>query len=124
MKKYKEDTFFYKIIVTFSIISMILSCFGLFALSWAVIQSRTKEMGIRKVLGATPMDLLNLLTVTFTKRIVLAFIVAAPVGYYLMNQWLTRFENKIELDIWIFGVSGLIVTLVAFVTLSLQTVKA
>jgi putative ABC transport system permease protein len=124
MKKYKEDTFFYKIIVTFSIISMILSCFGLFALSWAVIQSRTKEMGIRKVLGATSMDILNLLTRTFTKRILLAFIIAAPVGYYLMNQWLTQFANKIQFNLWILGISGLMVTLVAFATLSLQTVKA
>jgi len=124
MKKYKEDTFFYKIIITFSIVSMILSCFGLFALSWAVIQGRIKEMGIRKVLGATPLDLLNLLTLTFTKRIALAFAIAAPVGYYLMNQWLTRFANKIELNFWIFCISGLMVTFVAFVTLSLQTIKA
>ena len=124
MKKYKDDTFFYKIIITFSIISMILSCFGLFALSWAVIQSRTKELGIRKVLGATSIDLLNLLTLTFTKRIIVAFIIAAPVGYYLMNQWLTRFASKIGLNIWIFAIAGLIVTLVAFVTLGLQTVKA
>lgn len=124
MKKYKEDIFFYKIIITFSIISMVLSCFGLFALSWAVIQSRTKEMGIRKVLGATATDILNLLTITFTKRIILAFIISAPVGYYLMNRWLERFANKIELDIWIFGISGLVVTLIAFVTLGFQTVKA
>ena len=124
MKKYKEDTFFDKIIITFSVISIILSCFGLFALSWAVIQSRTKEMGIRKVLGATALDILNLLTLTFTKRIILAFMIAAPVGYYLMDQWLTRFANKIELNIWIFGIAGLMVTLVAFMTLSLQTVRA
>jgi putative ABC transport system permease protein len=124
MKKYREDTFFYKIIITFSIISMILSCFGLFALSWAVIQSRTKEIGIRKVLGATAVDILHLLTLTFTKRIGIAFLIAAPMGYYLMNQWLARFANKIELNIWIFGISGLIVITVAFVTLSLQTVKA
>jgi putative ABC transport system permease protein len=124
MKKYKEDTFFYKIIITFSVISIILSCFGLFALSWAVTQSRTKEMGIRKVLGATSLDLLNLLTLTFTKRIILAFVIAAPLGYYLMDQWLTRFANKIELNIWIFGTSGLLVTFVAFVTLSFQTVRA
>jgi putative ABC transport system permease protein len=124
MKKYKEDTFFYKIIITFSVISMILSCFGLFALSWAVVQSRTKEMGIRKILGATPLDILNLLTLTFTKRIILAFVIAAPVGYYLMNQWLTRFANRIELNVWIFCISGLMVTFIAFMTLSLQTVKA
>lgn len=124
MKKYKEDTFFYKIIITFSVISMILSCFGLFALSWAVVQSRTKEMGIRKVLGATALDILNLLTLTFTKRIILAFTIAAPLGYYLMNQWLTRFANKIELNLWIFCIAGLMVTFIAFVTLSLQTFKA
>ncbi|MBS1509077.1 MAG: FtsX-like permease family protein [Bacteroidetes bacterium] len=124
MKKYKEDTFFYKIVITFSVISMVLSCFGLFALSWAVIQSRTKEMGIRKVLGAAPLDILNLLTWTFTKRIALAFMIAAPVGYYLMNQWLTRFVNKIEINAWIFCIAGLMVTAIAFVTLSLQTVKA
>jgi putative ABC transport system permease protein len=124
MKKYKEDTFFYKIVITFSVISMILSCFGLFALSWAVVQSRTKEMGIRKVLGATPLDILNLLTLTFTKRIILAFTIAAPVGYYLMNQWLTRFANKIELNVWIFLISGIMVTFISFITLSIQTVKA
>lgn len=124
MKKYKEDTFFYKIIISFAVISMILSCFGLFALSWAVVQSRTKEMGIRKVLGATPMDILNLLTLTFTKRILLALVIAAPVGYYLMDQWLTRFANKVELSVWIFVIAGLLVTFIAFVTLSVQTVKA
>ena len=124
MKKYKEDTFFYRIIMAFSIISMILSCFGLFALSWAVIQSRTKEMGIRKVLGATAIDILNLLTLTFTRRIVIAFVIAAPIGYYLMNQWLTRFANRIELNIWVFVLSALIVIMVAVMTLSLQTIKA
>jgi putative ABC transport system permease protein len=124
LRKYKDDTFFYKTIITFSIISMILSCFGLFALSWAVIESRTKEIGIRKVLGATSADILNLLTVTFTKRIVVAFVIAAPIGYYFMNQWLTRFANKIDFNIWIFGLAALIVTLVAVVTLSLQILKA
>lgn len=124
MKKYREDTFIYKIVITFSIISMLVSCFGLFALSWAVIQSRTKEMGIRKVLGATPADILNLLTLTFTKRILIAFVIAAPIGYYVMDQWLARFANKIELNVWIFGLSALLVIAVAIVTLSLQTIKA
>lgn len=124
MKKYKEDTFFYRIIITFSIISMVLSCFGLFALSWAVIQSRTKEMGIRKVLGATAIDVLNLLTLTFTKRILIAFLLAAPAGYYLMNEWLARFTNRIELSAWVFVIAGGVVVAVAFVTLSFQTIKA
>src|SRR5690606_33002096 len=75
MKKYKEDIFFYKIVNFFSIISILLSCFGLFALSWAVIQSRTKEMGIRKILGATSLDILNIFTLTFTKRIFHTFLI-------------------------------------------------
>jgi putative ABC transport system permease protein len=124
IKKYKEDIFFYKIVITFSVVSMILSCFGLFALSWAVIQSRTKEMGIRKVLGATAVDISNLLTVTFTTRIVIAFLLAAPVGYYLMDLWLARFANKIEIGIGIFTSAGVLVLLIAFITLSMQTIKA
>ena len=122
-KKYKEDTFFFKLIVTFSIISILLSCFGLFALSWAVTQNRSKEMGIRKVLGATSIDILNLLTITFTRRILIAFIIAIPIGYYLMNQWLMGFANKIELNFWIFAISVLIVIVVSSVTLSLQVAK-
>jgi putative ABC transport system permease protein len=124
MKKYKEDTFFFKIVVSFSVVSMILACFGLFALSWSVVQSRIKEMGIRKVLGATPVDIMNLLTLTFTKRIVVAFLIAAPVGYWLMNEWLSRFANKIELNGWIFCIAGIMVIVVALVTLSVQTFRA
>lgn len=124
LKKYKDDTSFFRIIISFSIISMILSCFGLFALSWAVVQSRTKEMGIRKVLGASAMDILNLLTLTFTKRILVAFFMAAPIGYFLMSQWLTRFSNKIELNAWIFAISAMVVVIIASITLSLQTVRA
>jgi putative ABC transport system permease protein len=124
MKKYKGEIFLFKIVIAFSIISIVLSCFGLFALSWAVIQNRTKEIGVRKVLGATSMDILHLLTTSFTKRIAVAFAIAAPVGYYLMNQWLTRFVNRIELDIWIFASSALIMIVVSALTLSVQTVKA
>lgn len=124
MKKYKEDTFFYRIMIAFSVVSIVLSCFGLFALSWAVTEARTKEMGIRKVLGATSLDILNLLTLLFTKRIALAFVFAAPIGYYLMSQWLTRFANRIEMDAWIFVLSVILVGVVAVLTLSLQTVKA
>ena len=76
------------------------------------------------MLGATPLDILNLLTLTFTKRILLAFLIASPVGYYLMNEWLTRFANKIELNAWIFGIAGIMVTVIAFMTLSLQSIKA
>jgi putative ABC transport system permease protein len=124
MKKYKGDIFIYKIVVSFSILSVLLSCIGLFALSWAVVQSRTKEIGIRKVLGATYADVLNLLTWSFTKRIALAFFIAAPIGYYLMHWWLMEFMKRISLDVSVFALSGLIMVAVSALALSVQTVKA
>jgi putative ABC transport system permease protein len=81
-------------------------------------------VGIRKVLGANSIDILNLLTLTFARRIGVAFLIAVPMGYYLMNQWLARFANKIELNPGIFAIAAIVVILVALVTLSLQTVKA
>lgn len=124
MANYREDTQFYKIIITLSTVCTILSSFGMFALSWAVIQNRTKEIGIRKVLGATPKDILNLLTITFTKRIAIAFLMGMPVAYYLVNQWLSRFVNRIDLNVWIFVMPAMGIIMISFLTLGFQTIKA
>jgi putative ABC transport system permease protein len=124
LNKYKEESFIYEIIVVSAIVSMVISCFGLFALSWAVVQARVKEMGIRKVLGASTWDILHLLTISFIKRIVIAFMLSAPLGYFLMNQWLDHFVNRIAIDFRIFLYSGCILALIAIVTLSFQTIKA
>ncbi len=124
MKKYKEETFFYKTIVTFAITTLVISCFGLFALSWAVAQSRTKEMGIRKVMGATARDVMILLTMNFLRHIIIAFAIAAPAGYYLMDKWLSHFAKRIPLGVSIFAVAGVTVIFIAFLTMSIQTVKA
>lgn len=124
MKKYAEETLFYKIVMASSAVSMLISCFGLFALSWAVTRSRAREMGIRKVLGATAIDILALLTLSFTRRLVIAFLLAAPLGYYLMDLWLSRFVNKIPIDAWIFVIAGAFLATITAVALSLQTVKA
>ncbi len=124
MKKYKEETFFYKTVVTFAITTIIISCFGLFALSWAVTQSRTKEMGIRKVLGATAKEVMSLLTMNFLRRIAIAFAIASPLGYYLMNEWLSHFARRIPLDAKVFVFAGVSVLLIALMTMSLQTFQA
>jgi ABC-type antimicrobial peptide transport system permease subunit len=124
MNKYKEENSFFRIVVAFSLTTMIISCFGLFALSWAVVESRVKEIGIRKVLGARPQNIIGILSITFTKRILIAFLIAAPVGYYLMNLWLASFVQKIVLGADIFIWSALAVSLVAATTLGIQTVKA
>jgi ABC-type antimicrobial peptide transport system permease subunit len=124
MKKYRDDIFLYKTVVSYSIVSMIISCFGLFALSWAVAQSRMKEVGIRKVLGANARDIVHLLTVSFVKRIVVAFIVAAPISYYLMNEWLHHFVKRAPMDMVTFVAAALAVTFVALATMSVQTLRA
>ncbi len=124
MKKYSEESLFFKVVLAASITSMIISCFGLFALSWAVIRSRAKEMGIRKVLGATVVDILSLLTVSFAKRLLLAFVLAAPMGYYLMDLWMSRFAYKAPIDSWIFVITGVCLATIAIVTLGIQTLKA
>jgi putative ABC transport system permease protein len=124
MKKYSEETLFYKIVLSASVTSMIISCFGLFALSWAVIRSRSKEMGIRKVLGASVANILGLLTISFAKRLLLAFVLAAPAGYYLMNLWLSRFVYRAPIDSWVFVIAGIALATIAVVTLGIQTLKA
>jgi len=124
MKKYKEETFFYKTIVSFAVTTLVISCFGLFALSWAVAQSRIREIGIRKVLGATVRDITGLLTMSFLRHIIIAFALAAPAGYYLMTEWLSHFAKRIPLGASIFAVAGIAVILLAFFTMGIQTVKA
>jgi putative ABC transport system permease protein len=124
MKKYSEETLFTRIVMASSITSMIISCFGLFALSWAVIKSRAKEMGIRKVLGASASDVLRLLTTSFAKRLAIAFALAAPAGYYLMELWLSRFVYKVPVSAWVFIASGVVLATITIVTLGIQTVKA
>jgi putative ABC transport system permease protein len=124
LNKYKADIFFYKTIVSFSVISMLISCFGLFALSWAVASGKTKEIGIRKVLGARAEDILRLLTLTFLKRITAAFTLAVPIAYYLMQRWLENFVYKISPGISLLVVTAALVMLMAIITLSFQTIKA
>jgi len=124
MKKYSEETMFYNIVLAASIVSMVISCFGMFALSWAVIRTRAKEMGIRKVLGASVANVLGLLTLSFAKRLVVAFALAAPAGYYLMSLWLSRFVYKTPIDISIFVITAISLATIAVITLGAQTLKA
>ena len=124
MKKYSEETMFYRIVAASSVVSMIISCFGLFALSWAVIRSRAKEMSIRKVFGAGIADILRLLTATFVKRLVIAFVLAIPPGYYLMDLWLSRFAYKVVVNGWIFVIAGGVLATVTLVTLATHLLKA
>lgn len=108
----------------FASVAIVISCAGIFALSAITAQHRTKEIGIRKVLGASVQSIVGLLSKDFIKLVVIAMILAAPLAWYGMSLWLEDFAYKIPLDWWIFALAGAIALLVALVTTGLQSVRA
>ena len=107
-----------------SIIAIVLSCIGLFAISLLVVAQRTKEIGVRKVVGASISSITYLLTKDFLKLVAIAFVIAAPVAWWLMNQWLQDYVYRIDLSIWIFALAGLLTVLIALFTVGVKTLKA
>jgi len=105
-------------------ISVFLACLGLFGLAALSAINRTKEIGIRKVLGASLPGIVKLLSKDFLKLVVIALVIAAPFAWYFMNKWLQDFAYRISIGWWIFIVAGLLAIIIAFVTISLQAIKA
>jgi putative ABC transport system permease protein len=105
-------------------LSISIACLGLFGLATYNIQRRTKELGIRKVLGASGLNLFLLLSSSFAKQVGIAFLIATPLAWYMMKEWLKVFEYKISLHPGIFLLSGLIALLIALATISYRTFKA
>jgi putative ABC transport system permease protein len=105
-------------------ISVFLACLGLFGLAALSAINRTKEIGIRKVLGASLPSIIKLLSKDFLKLVILALVIAAPFAWYFMNKWLQDFAYRISIGWWIFIAAGLLAVVIAFVTISLQAIKA
>ena len=122
--QYQKEAQFFQVFSIFSALAIFIACLGLFGLASYTTQLRTKEIGIRKVLGATLMDVLFLLNKEFGKLIILAFLVAAPLAYYAMNLWLQDFAYSIEIGVGIFIMTAFFVVLVAGLTISYQSLKA
>lgn len=108
----------------FAGLAVLISCLGLLGLATFAAQHRTKEIGIRKVLGASVASVVGLLTKDFMKLILAAFVVATPVAWYFMDQWLRDFAYRIELQWWMFALAGAAALLLAFLTIGVQGVKA
>jgi putative ABC transport system permease protein len=123
---YKSEQKMADLFITFTILAMLIACLGLFGLALFSIEQRTKEIGIRKVLGASVSGLLYRLSREFSKWVLISIIIAWPVAYYLVDNWLTSFAYRIEvLDyLWIFVMSGLIALVIALLTVLYQAYHA
>jgi putative ABC transport system permease protein len=105
-------------------ISIFLACLGLFGLAALAAVNRTKEIGIRKVLGASLQGIVGLLSKDFLKLVIIALVIAAPVAWYFMHQWLQDFAYRINIGWWVFIVAGSLAVIIAFITIGFQAVKA
>ncbi|MEO8150788.1 MAG: ABC transporter permease [Bacteroidia bacterium] len=105
-------------------ISIFLACLGLLGLAALAVINRTKEIGIRKVLGASVTNIVKILSIDFVRLVIIALIIATPVSWYFMNQWLQDFAYRINISWWIFVISGLIAITISVLTVSIHTVKA
>lgn len=105
-------------------IAIIISCLGLFGLAAFTAERRTKEIGIRKILGASQMVIMRILTGSFTKTVLISILLALPIGYYLAGNWLNNFAYTIQLEWWFFALAGIAALLIAWFTIGFQTLKA
>jgi len=123
-KQYRTEQRFGKLFLNFAVLAIIISCLGLLGLaSYSAVQ-RTREIGIRKVMGASVTDIVNLLSKDFLKLVLISFIIATPAAWYFMHKWLQVFAYRISIGWWVFAVSGIIALVVAIATISYQALKA
>ncbi len=113
-----------KLAAFFAILAIFISCLGLFGLVSFVAEQRTKEIGVRKVLGASVFNVWQLLSMEFLSLVVIACLFAAPIAYYYLTGWLQQFEYRTEISWWIFVVSGVVALSITFLTVSFQSLKA
>ncbi len=121
---YKNDQKVGRIFISFALFAIVIACLGLFGLVTYAAQQRTKEIGIRKVLGASEMNITSMLSKDFLKLIFVAALIAFPVAWWAMNQWLNQFAYRISISWWIFLVAGLTALLIGMITISFQAIKA
>jgi putative ABC transport system permease protein len=123
-KLYKAEEELKQIVIIFSLISILITYLGLFGLiSYSAVQ-RTKEIGIRKVLGASITNLIGSLTRDYFRWIIIAVLIACPISYYAMNKWLQNFAYHIEMSWWMFALAGAIALMIALLTVSCQVIRA
>jgi Predicted ABC-type transport system involved in lysophospholipase L1 biosynthesis, permease component len=123
-KSFAEQSRLTKLVIVFTIIAIIISLLGLLAMSTYFIQQRSREVSVRKVFGSTNKEVLVKLVTTFLNYVLIAFVIATPVIWYIMKGWLSDYSYRITLYPWIFGAAGLFCFLIAFVTVFFQSWRA
>ena len=113
-----------RVFTTFAILAIVVACLGLFALSSFMIEQRAKEVSIRLVLGASLKSIFNLLTLNFIKLVLIAFAIASPVAWYMMDSWLKEFNYQTEIGPEIFIIPGVVAVVIALLTVSYQSIRA
>jgi putative ABC transport system permease protein len=124
MQKYEEDEQWKKVVSFCALIAVLISALGLFALTALSVQQRVKEIGIRKVLGATVPGIAVIVSKDFLKLVVIAMVIASPIAWWAMDKWLQNFAYRINISCWFFVVAGFTVVLIAMLTISFQSIKA
>jgi putative ABC transport system permease protein len=123
-QQYANDLLFGKVFGIFSAFAVLIACLGLLGLSLFTTVQRTKEIGVRKVLGASIANIVVLLSKDFIRLVIIAFVIASPVAWTIMNNWLNDFAYRIDISAWIFIVAGSMAVIIALATISFQAIKA
>ena len=122
--QYKAEDRLASIFSIFTVLTIVLAGLGLFGLAAFTIEQRTKEIGIRKILGASLLSITSLLSVDFLKLVLLSIVIASPIAWWVMHGWLEHFAYRINIQWWMFGTAGLLAVVVALITISYHAVKA
>jgi putative ABC transport system permease protein len=123
-KLYTSERVVDKLSNAFAVLAILISCLGLLGLTIFTTEQRTKEIGIRKILGAPMVSLFNLLSKELFILVSVAIVIASPVAWYVMNNWLNDYAYRIDITVWIFLLAGVLAIFIALVTISFQTIKA
>ena len=121
--KYAAEERIGKLAMFFTILAIFISCLGLFGMASFVAEQRTKEIGIRKVVGASVLNVWTMLSKDFVVMVLISFFIATPIAYYFMHNWLQNYEYRTTLSLWIFASAGFGALLITLLTVSFQAIK-
>jgi len=123
-RKFQDSQRTGKLAALFAGLTIFISCLGLFGLATYMAESRTKEVGVRKVLGASVFNVTLLLSKEFLRLVLVSFIIASPIAWFAMSKWLENYSYRIDIEWWVFLIAGLLAVLIAIITVSYQAIRA